>query len=135
VNFNLVLLLLYTARIFVSIKSLIFNHYFCNVCKVLSHHFNNIVQIFQEWLFTIFKKYWYSVTDKSNKLHMLMKTKMRILVFFLFMMWFHLLMNLIRAQISYMFLLFSTMKIDFLKVVILWRSHSFAELKWINCQC
>jgi len=134
-NFNSVLLSLHTVKIFASVRNSIFNHYFCNVCEVLLHYLNDIIQIFQEWLFTIFKKYWYSVTNKNNELHMSMKTRMRMLVFFLLMIWFHLLMNLIRTQILHMFLLFSMMKIDFSRVVILWRSHSFVKLKWTNYQC
>jgi len=128
-NFNLILLLFCTAKIFASVKNSIFNYHFCSVCEVLFCCFSSIVQIFQEWLFIIFRKYWYSVTDKSNESYMLMKIKVRMLVFFLFMMWSHSLMNLIRTQISYMFLLFSTMKIDFSRIVILWRSHSFTKLK------
>jgi len=128
-NLNSVSLLLCTTRIFASIWSSVFSHYFCSVCKISSHHFSSIVQIFEEWLFTIFRKYWYSVTDKNNELHMSMKTKMRMFVFFLIMMWSYLLMNLIRTQISHTFSLFSTMRIDFSRIVILWRSHSFMKLK------
>jgi len=134
-NFNSISLLFCTARIFASVRSSVFNHHFCNVCEVSSHYFSDIVQIFWKWLFTIFRKYWYSITDKNNESYMLMKTRMRMLVFFLFIVWSHLLMNLIRTQILHMFLLFSTMKIDFSRIVILWRSHSFMRSKWTNYWC
>ncbi len=118
-NFNFILLSLYTARIFASIWSSVFNHHSCSVYKISSHCFSNIVYVFQKWLSTIFRKYWYSLNDKSNELYILMKTRTRMLVFFLLTVWSYLLMNLIRAQISHMFLLFSTIRIDFLRIVIL----------------
>jgi len=120
-NLNSVLLSLYTTRIFASVRNSIFNYHFCSVCEVLLCCLNNIAQIFQKWLFIIFRKYWYSVTDKNNESYMSMKTKVRMLIFFSLMMWSYLLMNLIKTQISHMFLLFSTMRIDFSRIVILWR--------------
>jgi len=65
-NLNSVLLLLCTARIFVSVRSSVFNYYFCSICEILLHCFSDIVQIFWKWLFTIFRKYWYLITDKNN---------------------------------------------------------------------
>ncbi len=118
-NFNFILLLLYTARIFALIWSLIFNYYFYSVYEVSSCCFSNIVYIFQKWLSTTFKKYWYSLNDKSNELYILMNIKIKILIFFLLTVWSYLLMNLIKAQISYIFLLFSIIRIEFLRIVIL----------------
>jgi len=126
-NFNFISLLLCTARIFASIWSSVFSHHSYNVCKISSHCFSSIVYVFQKWLSTIFRKYWYLLNNKNNELHISMKTRTRMLVFLLLMMWPYLLMNLIRAQISYMISLFSTIRIDFSRIVILWRSHSFAE--------
>ena len=119
VNFNFILLLLYTARIFASVWSSVFNHHFCSVCKISSYCFSNIVHIFWKWLSIIFRKYWYSLNDKNNELHMSIKIRMRMLAFLLLTVWPYLLMNLIRAQISYMFLLFLMMRIDFSRIVIL----------------
>ena len=119
VNFNFILLLLCTARIFASIWSSVFSYHFCSVCKILLCCFSNIVYIFQKWLSTIFRKYWYSLNDKNNELHISMKIRIRMLVFLLLTVWSYLLMNLIRIQISYMFLLFSMMRIDFSRIVIL----------------
>ncbi len=118
-NFNSVLLLLCTARIFVSIWNSVFSHHFYSVYKISSHCFSNIIHIFQKWLSTTFRKYWYSLNDKNNELYISMKIKTKILVFLLFTVWSYLLMNLIRAQISYMFLLFSTIRINFSRIVIL----------------
>ncbi len=119
VNLNFILLLLCTARIFASIWSSIFSCHFYSVCEASLCCFSNIVYVFQKWLFTIFRKYWYLLNDKNNELYMLMKTRTRMLVFLLLTVWSYLLMNLIRTQISHMILLFSTMKIDFLRIVIL----------------
>jgi len=119
VNFNFILLSLYTARIFASIWSSVFNHHSYNVYKISLYHFNSIVHIFWEWLSIIFRKYWYSLNDKSNELYILMKTRTRMLIFLLLTVWFYLLMNLIRTQISYIFLLFLIMRIDFSRVIIL----------------
>ncbi len=119
VNFNFILLSLYTARIFTSIWSSVFSHHSYNVCEISSYCFSSIVYIFQKWLSIIFRKYWYSLNDKNNELHMSIKIRIRMLVFLLLTVWSYLLMNLIRTQISYMFLLFSTMRIDFSRVVIL----------------
>ena len=119
VNFNSVLLLLCTARIFALVWSSVFSHHFCSVCEVSSYHFSDIVHIFWEWLSTIFRKYWYSLNDKSSELYMSMKTRTRMLVFLLLTVWPYLLMNLIRTQILHMFLLFSMMRIDFSRIVTL----------------
>ncbi len=134
-NFNFILLLLCTAIIFASVWSLIFNCHFCSVYKVLSCCFSSIIHIFQKWLSIIFRKYWYLLNNKSNKLYMLMKIKTRMLVFLLFTVWSYLLMNLIKAQISYMFLLFSMMRIDFSRIIILWRLHNFVKSRWTNHWC
>jgi len=135
VNLNFILLLLCTARTFASIWSSVFSCHFCSVCEISSHCFSNIVYVFQKWLSIIFRKYWYLLNDKNNGLHMSIKIKMRMLVFLLLMMWPHLLMNLIRAQISHIILLFSTIRIDFSRIVILWRSCSFMKSRWANCWC
>jgi len=135
VNFNSILLLLCTARIFASVWSSVFSHHFCSVYEILSCCFSSIVYIFQKWLSIIFRKYWYSLNDKNNELYMSMKIRIRMLAFFLLTVWPHLLMNLIRTQTSYMFLLFSTMRISFLRIVILWRLHNFVKLRWANHQC
>ncbi len=132
-NLNSVLLLLCTARTFTSVWSSVFSHYFCSVCEISLCYFSSIIHIFQKWLSIIFRKYWYLLNDKNNELHMSMKTRTRMLVFFLLTVWPCLLMNLIRAQILHMILLFSTMRIDFSRIVILWRSCSFAESRWTNC--
>ena len=134
-NLNFILLSLYTTRIFASVWSSVFSYHSCSVCEISLYHFNNIVHVFWKWLSIIFRKYWYSLNNKSNELYISLKTKVRMLIFFLFIMWFYLLMNLIRTQISHMLLLFSTMKIDFSRIVILWRSHSFVKLRWTNHQC
>ncbi len=118
-NLNFILLLLCTAKIFASVWSSVFSHHFCSVCKTSSHCFSSIVYVFQKWLSTIFRKYWYSLNDKNNELYMSMKTRTRMLVFLLLTVWSYLLMNLIRAQISYMISLFSTMRIGFSRIVIL----------------
>ncbi len=127
VNFNSVLLSLCTAKIFASIWSSVFSHHSYSVCEISSCCFSSIVYIFQKWLSIIFRKYWYSLNDKNNELHISIKTKIRMLIFLLLTVWSHLLMNLIRAQISYMFSLFSTMRIDFSRIVILWRLHNFVK--------
>ncbi len=119
VNLNFILLLFHTTRIFAPIWSSVFSYYFYSVCKISLCCFSNIIHVFWEWLSTIFRKYWYSLNNKNNESHMSIKTRMRMLIFLLLMMWFHLLMNLIRTQILYMILLFSTMRIDFSRVVIL----------------
>ena len=119
INFNFISLLLCTAKIFASVWSSVFNHHSCSVCEISLHHFSSIIYIFWEWLSTIFRKYWYSLNDKNNELYILMKTRIRMLIFLLLTVWSYLLMNLIRAQILYMFLLFSTMRINFLRIVIL----------------
>ncbi len=126
-NLNFISLLLCTARIFASIWSSVFSYYSCSVCEISSHCFNNIIYVFQKWLSTIFRKYWYSLNDKNNELYMSMKIRTRMLIFLLLMMWSYLLMNLIKTQILHIILLFSTMKINFLRVVILWRSCSFIK--------
>ncbi len=119
VNFNSILLSLYTARIFASVWSSVFSHHSCSVYKTSSYCFSNNVYIFWKWLSTIFRKYWYSLNDKNNELYMSMKTKTKMLIFFSLTVWSHLLMNLIRAQILHIFLLFSMMRIDFSRIVIL----------------
>ena len=119
IDLSSVALSLYTARIFTSNWSSIFNCYFHSFCKTLSYCFNNIVYIFCKWLFTIFRKYWYLMNDKDRDSHMLMKIKIKMLTFFLFILcscWF---MNLVRAQTLYTLILFLTMRIDLLKVIIL----------------
>jgi len=118
-NFNFISLLLYTAKIFASVWSSVFNYHFYSVYEVSSYCFSNIIHIFQKWLSTIFRKYWYSLNDKNNELYMSIKTRIRMLIFLLFTVWSYLLMNLIRTQISHMFLLFSIMRIDFSRIVIL----------------
>ena len=133
VNFNFILLSLHTARTFASVWSSVFSHHFCSVCEASSHCFSDIIHVFQKWLSTIFRKYWYLLNDKSNELYMSMKTRMRMLVFLLLTVWPYLLMNLIRTQISHTVLLFSTMRIDFSRIVILWRSCSFVKSRWANC--
>ncbi len=119
VNFNFISLSLCTARIFASIWSLVFSHHSYSVCEISLHCFSNIIYIFQKWLSIIFRKYWYSLNDKSNELYISIKTRTRMLVFLLLTVWSYLLMNLIRTQILYIFLLFSMMRIDFSRVVIL----------------
>ncbi len=119
INFNFISLSLYTARIFASIWSSVFSCHSYSICEISSCCFSNIVHIFQKWLSIIFRKYWYSLNNKNNELHMSIKIKTRMLAFLLFTVWSYLLMNLIRIQILYMFLLFSIMRIDFLRIVIL----------------
>ncbi len=134
-NFNFILLLLCTARIFTLIWSSVFSCHSCSVYEILSHCFSNIIYVFQKWLSTIFRKYWYLLNDKNNELHMSIKTRTRMLIFLLLTVWSYLLINLIRTQISYTVLLFSMMRINFLRIVILWRSHNFVKLRWANYQC
>jgi len=119
INFNFILLLLYTTRIFALIWSLVFSHHSYSVYETSLHYFNNIVYVFWKWLSIIFRKYWYSLNDKNNELYISMKIKTRMLIFLLLTVWSYLLMNLIRTQISYIFLLFSMIRIDFLRIVIL----------------
>ncbi len=119
VNFNFILLSLYTIRIFASVWSSIFSCHFCSIYKISSYCFSSIIQVFQKWLSTIFRKYWYSLNDKNNELYMSIKIKIKMLIFLLFTVWPYLLMNLIRTQISYMFLLFLIMRIDFSRIIIL----------------
>jgi len=135
VNLNFISLLLCTARTFAPVWSSVFSHHSCSVCEVSLHHFSNIIHVFQKWLSTTFRKYWYLLNDKSNELHMSIKTRMRMLAFLLLMVWPHLLINLIRAQTSHMILLFSTMRIGFSRIVILWRLCSFMKSRWANYQC
>ena len=66
---------------------------------------------------------------------MLMKIKIKMLIFYLFMMCSCWLINLIMMQTLHTSLLFSIMKINFLKIIILWRLQSFVKSKWINHQC
>jgi len=131
-NLNFILLSLCTTKIFASVWSSVFSHHSCSICEISLHHFSSIVYVFQKWLSTTFRKYWYSLNDKINELHMSMKIKTRMLVFLLLTVWSYLLMNLIRTQISHTVLLFSTMRINFSRIVILWRSCSFAESRWAN---
>ena len=119
INLNSIALLLCTTRIFTSNWNLIFSHYFYSFCRTLSHHFNDIVYIFCKWLSTIFRKYWYLMNDKDRDLYMLMKIKIRMLTFFLFILCSYWFINLVRAQILYILILFLIIRIDLLKVMIL----------------
>ncbi len=119
IDLSSVALSLCTARIFASNWSSIFNYYFYSFYRTLSCCFSNIVYIFHKWLFTIFRKYWYSVNNKDRDSHILMKIKTRMLTFLLFMLCFYWFTNLVRAQILYTLILFLIMRIDLLKVMIL----------------
>ena len=66
---------------------------------------------------------------------MSMKIRTKMLIFLLLMMCSHWLTNLIMMQTLHTFFLFSTMKINFLKIMILWRLQSFVKSRWTNYWC
>ena len=66
---------------------------------------------------------------------MLIETRTRMTVFLLLISWSHQFTNFISAYTSYTWSSFLTMKINLLKIVILWRLCSLTDSRWAKHQC
>ncbi len=132
---SFVMLSLCIERSLTSLWSFTLSFHFRKASDALNCCFKEMHQVFLKWLFTIFRKYDSLSRNNDSDSQMSMKMKVKILVFWLLMLYSHLLMNLMSAHISHTFLWLLLMKIGFFKVMILWSWRSFADSRWVKRWC